>query len=86
MVISLSGRLDAITASGALIEIESHTGSPPGAFILDCSELLYLSSAGLRVLMQLAQKSGGKLTLIGLNENTREVIEISGLGCVLNIK
>lgn len=82
-IIVLRGRLDAITSPKALVELEQHFETLSGPVTLHCAELHYLSSAGLRVLLSLSKKGKNPLRLLGLNGTVREVIEISGFGCIL---
>ncbi len=81
LVVRLTGRLDA-AASG---EFEDACGRAFAAgaqnLVLDVSELRYVSSAGLRVILSAAktlQSRGGTLRLAGLGGMVREVFEISG--------
>jgi anti-sigma B factor antagonist len=56
--------------------------------LVDCKNLEYISSSGLRVfLMALKQmnKSNGKLVLAGLNELIQEVFDISGFSSLFTI-
>lgn len=57
--------------------------------VLDFSNLDYISSAGLRVVLG-AQKrvnaASGSLKLTGLSESVREVFDITGLADVLTIE
>lgn len=83
--IALAGRLDTNTAP----ELESELkldGVSEIAF--DFSELDYISSAGLRVLMT-AQKAmmagGGKMTIAHPNDMVRGVFDMTGLGSVFEI-
>jgi anti-sigma B factor antagonist len=49
---------------------------------LDLSELQYISSAGLRVLLMLMKKakaSGGKVALVGVGGMVGEILEESGI-------
>ena len=48
----------------------------------DCKQLKFVSSAGLRSLIMAIKKMktlGGTVTLLGLQSNVKEVLEISGL-------
>jgi stage II sporulation protein AA (anti-sigma F factor antagonist) len=56
--------------------------------VIDMSELEYISSAGLRVLLKVAkqiQKANGKVVLFGLNRNVREVFSITAFDRILSI-
>ncbi len=52
----LSGRLDGITAPVFEKDLEKLLVDGKGRLILDCSQLSFMSSAGLRVLLTLAKK------------------------------
>jgi anti-sigma B factor antagonist len=54
--------------------------------VIDCEELGYISSAGLRVLLSLNKKISGNLTLLNPQELHMEVLEITGFVNILKIK
>jgi anti-anti-sigma factor len=61
--------------------IWENIGDGDGKMIIDFSQVNYISSAGLRVLLKTAKqmkKGGGKLGLCNLNEQVKEVLELSG--------
>lgn len=56
--------------------------------LFDMSDLAYISSAGLRVVLMAAKsmgKGGGKLALCCLNDNVRQVFEVSGFLPMLQV-
>jgi anti-anti-sigma factor len=56
--------------------------------LLDMAAIQYISSAGLRVVLHAAkqmQAKGGKLVLCSLNDQIKEVFEISGFSGILDI-
>jgi anti-anti-sigma factor len=56
--------------------------------LFDLSELAYISSAGLRVVLMTAKmlgRSGGRLALCRLNDNVRQVFEVSGFLPMLQV-
>ena len=56
-------------------------GNGDGRVVIDFSQVEYVSSAGLRVLLKTAKhmkKGGGKLGLSNLNDQIKEVLELSG--------
>lgn len=58
------------------------------AVILDCQALEYVSSAGLRVILMAAKRATqtqGRLLLCQLQDNVREVLEISGFLKILDV-
>lgn len=83
---ALSGRLDTMTAP----ELETALAEElPGIqeLTLDFSELDYISSAGLRVLLS-AQKQmnkQGSMKLTGVNETIMEIFEVTGFSDILTI-
>lgn len=83
------GRLD--SNSGPVFEKEllGYIDGGSRRLLLDLSELSYISSAGLRVILVAAKKmkaAGGKLVLAGLSAQVAEVFEISGFNRILDIE
>ena len=75
--IAIKGRLDAATVPEAKKFIEENVDREDIRFIFDLFNLEYISSAGLRLLLQIskeAQKKGGQIVLCCPNDNVREVI------------
>ena len=86
-IVAISGSLDSTTSPEAQKSLDAVL---PGAkkVVLDFSELDYISSAGLRVLLGAAKHlrgSGGTLGMFGLNQSVREVFEISGFSSILSV-
>ena len=87
-VLALEGRLDG-NASGLLAQQLNETidsGQPK--VIVDFSQLVYISSAGLRVLLMAAKRvttENGALVLCAMQDHIREVFEISGFLQILSI-
>jgi len=54
------------------------------AFVLDCSKLDMITSAGIRILMMVVKRLGGpgRVALWGLNEQVKVVFQIAGLAGV----
>jgi anti-anti-sigma factor len=83
IIVGIDGSLDSNTVAAAeekimpLIDVKS-------CMILDLSKCNYVSSAGLRLLLmvtkQLAAK-GGWLTLTGVCEEVKDVMEMTGFSC-----
>lgn len=84
--VAVEGRLDTMTATEFETELSQSLGGV-SELVLDMTNLEYVSSAGLRVLLKLQKKMHiqGKMTLIGVNENVMEVFEITGFSDILNI-
>lgn len=80
-IIKIAGKLDSNT-SGKLEEmILNLINGGEKKLLIDCTDLSYISSAGLRVLLLAAKKlkiSGGKIVLSALNEHLIEIFAIAG--------
>lgn len=78
-IISLIGRIDSSTYRELENEMLRITEQPPGRILVDCSQLEFLSSSGIRVFYLIAkklEKINGKLVFMNPNENIRRVFEI----------
>lgn len=87
-VITLSGRLDANTASTLDNVFASIVNNANTKIIVNCEHLDYISSAGLRVLLTAAKelkKHQGKIAICCLNPNVKQVFEISGFTSIFPI-
>ena len=83
--ISLDGRLDTITAPEFEEFLKSNL-TEVISVIIDCQKLIYISSAGLRVLLGLNKKIKNCLTLVNVQELVMEVLEVTGFVDILQIK
>ncbi len=86
-LLALEGKLNADTSK----ELKSRLSEIPEDVTrieLDLENLIYTSSAGLRVILQLhnqLNERGGKLTVSRANETIREVFDDTGLSGCLNL-
>ena len=86
-IVAITGSLDSTTSPEAQKSLDAVVAGAKKV-VLDFSELDYISSAGLRVLLGAAKHlraSGGTLGMFGLNQSVREVFEISGFSSILTI-
>ncbi len=87
LTIAVEGRVDSVTSkefeSEAKADIESVT-----ELVLDFSQLNYISSAGLRVLLSLHKIMSGKgsMKVINVNDTVNDIFEVTGFSEVLNIE
>ncbi|MGH8122568.1 MAG: STAS domain-containing protein [Rudaea sp.] len=80
-VLVLRGRLDTDTAADMELALQDLLAAGERDFLIDLGGVIYVSSAGLRVLLALAkQLDGGKgsLRLCGLNPTVTQVFEVAG--------
>lgn len=87
-IIALQGQIN--SANAATVETEVLSVLQKGAknVLLNMTELSYISSAGLRVVLVLAKRlkqAGGKLVIYGMQPHVREVFDISGFLAILNV-
>ena len=87
LTIALEGRLDTSTAPELETELNA---SLPGVteLIFDFAELVYISSAGLRLVLS-AQKTmnkQGSMVIKNVNDTIMEVFEITGFSDILTFE
>lgn len=80
-VAALSGRLDTPASIELAEQFDILAGKAGGTVVLDCSQLEYISSSGLRLFLTLrkaAATKGGKVIVRGINSDVRSVFMITG--------
>lgn len=86
--VAIRGRVDTMTAGDFEAEISNVLEEGVSKLILDCSNLDYISSSGLRVFL-VAQKKmmakGGHLRLCCLKPEIKEIFDISGFSSIFSI-
>lgn len=85
MRIKLSGRLDSVTAP-KLDEFLNEKLSGVSSLVFDLSELEYISSAGLRVLLSAQKRMMNSMKLTGVGAAVMEVLEMTGFADILVIE
>ena len=83
--VALEGRLDTTTAP-ELESFFSKNYDGKSALRLDCADLTYISSAGLRVLLGAQKRTKGNMTLTNVCELVMEVFEMTGFADILHIE
>lgn len=86
LTISLKGRID--SANAAEIERELNgirTANPSGTVVLDCENLEFLSSAGLRVVLRI-KKSAQEAKLINVSDAVYDILDITGFTEMMEIE
>jgi len=80
-VATLIGRLDTPASIELAEQFDILAGKAGGTVVLDCSQLEYISSSGLRLFLTLrkaAATKGGKVIVRGINSDVRSVFMITG--------
>ena len=78
---ALIGRLDTVNSEKFSKDMQPLIDGADRHIELECSELEYISSSGLRLFLTLRKQvaaKGGKLTIRNINNEIREVFTITG--------
>lgn len=87
-ILKIEGRIDGLTSPDLEREFERITSSGKRIIGIDFSAVNYISSAGLRVLLQTQKtliKISGELLIVGMPPNIFEVFNVSGLSSIFKI-
>lgn len=80
--VRLVGRLDTPAAQEVSAELEAlKADAVSGTVVMDCSEMTYISSSGLRIFLSLrkeAANKGGKVIVKGISDDIRQVFMMTG--------
>ena len=87
LTLTVVGRLDTSTAP-QLEKVVADDLNGINELVIDCKELEYVSSAGLRVLLGAQKKfaAAGSLTIQHVCEEINEVFEMTGFSDILTIE
>jgi len=88
LVISISGRIDAVTAPDFEKNLMESIRDGEKILLLLMNKLEYISSAGLRSILAIAKvlkTKEGKLVFAGLQGPVKDVFKISGFGSIFTI-
>ena len=81
MYVAVSGRLDTPTSVKAQQEITPLLENADKEIILDCKDLQYISSSGLRLFLTIRKQTltkGGKVIVGNINDEIRKVFMMTG--------
>ncbi len=85
-VVYIGGKLDATTSTKLEQELAPIIDGINPMLILDFSDLTYISSAGLRILLKAAKQikaKQGSFILCSMKDFIREVFDVSGFSSIL---
>ncbi len=88
LVLKAGGRVDGTNAHEFQDAMKAEIDAGDRGVILDLSDLTYISSAGLRVVLLIAkdlQRQGAKIAACSLSEPVKEVFVISGFDKIIPI-
>ena len=86
VVVSIEGSIDALTVDEASAFLNAQLGGGQEQLVLDLGQLRFMSSSGIRLLLEILKKSreqGGDLRLAALPGGVARTLEITGLTSVL---
>ncbi len=87
VIISLEGRIDSNNASQTETEIlEIFDKNAEKEISFDATDLEYISSAGLRVLLKAQKSKGNPITIYNVSRDLYEIFETTGFTELLNVK
>lgn len=85
----LIGRLDTPSSQEVSQKLEPLMENADKELILDCTEMSYISSSGLRILLSLRKQAaakGGKVIILNINDEIRQVFMMTGFLNLFEIK
>jgi anti-anti-sigma factor len=88
LVVAADGRLDGSAAEEFLGRLAAAIDGGESRILLDFSNLTYISSAGLRILLVTAKRlkeGNGQFAICGLSENVASVFKVSGFDAIIRI-
>lgn len=81
VTVFLKGRLDTLASQEVSQKLEGLAENASGTIIMDCTEMSYISSSGLRIFLTLrkaASEKGGKVIVRGISNDIRSVFMMTG--------
>lgn len=80
----LSGRIDSANSADVKQELFDAIGDAQGPVTVDASELEYISSAGLRILLQLRKKHSD-MSITEVSPDVYEILDVTGFTQMMNV-
>ena len=78
---TLAGELDTAAAAETEAALQPLLNSEGRDIIIDCTDLEYIASSGLRILLSIiksAKSAGSRIVLKNVNDVIRDVLELTG--------
>ena len=88
-VVRIAGELDTVATTEQADDLQQVLNIADKALVMDCGELEYISSAGLRFFMQLKRESeakGGSIRITNMNEDVADIFRMSGFKNIFQIE
>lgn len=88
LVLNIEGKIDMSNYVSAEAEVVEIINAGNKNIIMNCQELEYVSSAGLRVFLTALKKVkalGGKIAVCHLNDDLQEAFEVSSFASIFKV-
>ena len=88
-LVQITGELDTTATTEQADKLQQVLDIAGEKLVIDCSEMEYISSAGLRFFMQLKRESeakGGSIKICHLNEDVADIFRMSGFQNIFEIE
>lgn len=86
LVVVVTGRLDAVTAPAYVEVLREELAKGARRVVIDCSDLEYVSSAGLRAILLVSKdldRIGGTQAYCGLSQQAKDLFKLSGFASII---
>ena len=88
LMVHVAGRMDAVSSPEFEKAMDAWLEKGETVLVVDCSNLEYISSSGLRSVLTIAKKlkaRNGKILLVSLTSVVKEVFDISGFSAIIPV-
>jgi anti-anti-sigma factor len=88
VLLKASGRVDTTNYNDFEKSVNELLADNIKQLIIDCSEINYISSSGLRVFLTIQKtmmSRGGKFSLFAMQQGIKEIFDISGFSSIFSI-
>lgn len=89
VVVSLAGEMDTAAALEMEENLKTLCDKKVKEIVFDCTDLEYIASSGLRILLSIlksAKANGGNVVLQHVNEDIKDVFQLTGFINIFTIK
>ena len=87
-VVAVEGRIDGTNATQFQCTVHTGLGDNTGPLLIDCKDLSYISSAGLRAFLSIArtlQRREGRFAICSLSGMNAKIFQTSGLDRIIAV-
>lgn len=88
-IATLEGRLDTAASEQTAKDLSPLNDCTGHDIIIDCTSLDYISSSGLRILLNIRKTAaavGSKVTILNLNDEIQKVFQMTGFNALFDIQ